>query len=209
MLKWEVTDVSINEYESLEFGSRGLQNLTTLKKLEQNLDSIISREPLHFIWQSFFKCVQAGVVAYGDHVVWKELQAKLFGSAVHALLAPSTWKDPAAMGAHCINVCLVAMERDEGLAAEWLGRFVDHCTQSKPAFYMSMANHRWGKHTAKRIFDMAPIQGRAVLGKLVPNVWATLCSDPTPFRLTLIADDLPEDKKDCAFFKAYVQLHGL
>ena len=53
MLKWEVTDVSINEYESLEFGSRGLQNLTTLKKLEQNLDSIISREPLHVIWQSF------------------------------------------------------------------------------------------------------------------------------------------------------------
>ena len=127
MLKWEVTDVSINEYESLEFGSRGLQNLTTLKKLEQNLDSIISREPLHFIWQSFFKCVQAGVVAYGDHVVWKELQAKLFGSAVHALLAPSTWKDPAAMGAHCINACLVAMEHDEGLAANWLGAFFDPC----------------------------------------------------------------------------------
>mgnify|MGYP001404639508 CR=1 FL=1 len=57
----------------------------------------------------------------------KELQAKLFGSAVRALLAPSSWKDPAAMGAHCINACLVAMEHDEGLAANWLGSFLDPC----------------------------------------------------------------------------------
>ena len=75
--------------------------------------------------------------------------------------------------------------------------------KSKAAFYRSMANHKVGKHTAKRIFDMAHIQGRAVLGNLVPNVWTILCSDPTPFKFTLIAADLPEDKKDCAFFKAY------
>jgi hypothetical protein len=158
---------------------------------------------VHFIWQSLFKCVQAGVVAYGDHVVWKDLQANMFESAVRALCAHSTWEDPAAMGAHCINACLLAMERDEGLAAKWICAFVDPCIWSKPAFYRRMANHKWGKHTAKRIFDMAPYQSRVVLGRLVPRVWANVCQDPTPFRFTLIAADIPEDKKDCAFFKAY------
>jgi hypothetical protein len=191
------------EYESLEFGNGGLENLTTFTKLEPNLDSIISRDPLHYIWQSLFKCVQAGVVAYGDHVVWKDLQANMFESAVRALCAHSTWEDPAAMGAHCINACLLAMERDEGLAAKWICAFVDPCIWSKPAFYRRMANHKWGKHTAKRIFDMAPYQSRVVLGRLVPRVWANVCQDPTPFRFTLIAADIPEDKKDCAFFKAY------
>ena len=148
-------------------------------------------------------CVQAGVVAYGDHVVWKELQANMFGSAVRALCAPSTWKDPAAMGAHCINACLVAMERDEGLAANWLDAFVDPCIWSRPAFYRSMANHKWGKHIAKRIFDMAPYQSRVVLGSLAPGVWKTVCQNPTPFRFTLMGADIPEDKKNCAFFKAY------
>jgi hypothetical protein len=193
------------EYESLEFGNGGLDNLPTLKKLEQNLDSIISCEPLHFVWQSLFKCVQAGVVAYGDHVVWKKLQASMFGSAVRALCASTTWEDPAAMGAHCINACLVAMEEDEGLAANWLGAFLDPCTQSNPAFYRSMANHSVGKYTAKRIFSMAPIQSRAILGKMVPKVWTPVCQNPTPFRFTLLAADLPEDKKACAFFKAYVK----
>ena len=191
------------EYESLVFGNGGLENLTTSKKLEANLDSIMSRDPLHYIWQSLFKCVQAGVVAYGDHVVWKDLQANMFGSAVRALCAPSTWEDPAAMGAHCINACLVAMERDEGLAAKWLDAFVDPCIRGRPAFYKSMAIHKWGKHTAKRIFDMAPYQSRVVLGRLAPKVWTTVCQNPTPFMFTLITADIPEDKKDCAFFKAY------
>jgi hypothetical protein len=194
------------EYESLEFGSRGLENLTNVKKLELNLDSIISREPLHFIWQSLFKCVQAGVVAYGDHVVWKDLQANMFGSAVRALEEPSTWQDPAAMGPHCINACLVAMEHDAGIAAKWFRAFLDPCIKLEPAFYRRMANHKVGKHTAKRIFDMAPKEDRVILCRRAPKVWNTLCNDPTPFRFTLIDADLPKDKKDCAFFKAYVQM---
>ena len=83
--------------------------------------------------------MQAGVVAYGAPV-WEELQANMFESAVRALRASSTWENPAAMGAHCINACLVAMEEDEGLATNWLGAFLHPCTESDPAFYRSIAN---------------------------------------------------------------------